>query len=632
MWTKSNETMTFCVKCFSFVVFLVLFIINQSQATEGLVSSCIKAVADTYFKNGTLSIYYSQNSQKYSFEQAKLSSLKNEYIAKTISSLMGSQKWSLEVSSDRAKPKKPVDQEKNHPSEAVIIFLGNLKEFLNITRVISSRRILGPDTKVIVLFENIDISGIIGEILHYIWKILRVINADVFVINDQNLSCYTIDPFRSQSEAKIVNTWTDRFLRSEPFFPDKISPNLHKFSLTLAFVTPSPLESMEWSSVRSTKAIASSLNATLRILSLNDKELIRSPEPYSKDGYYSGFLRDLADQNVDLACGRGILQIKPYFDGCDPLPVFMQHSLLWVLKLPVSITGWKMLVVEFSWSVWTFILLAWFSASCAFYLYYRLRKIRRSYAQVAFGVYRMFFDNLPPSLQGFRELLGLVLLYLIVITTAYKSVLISVVATPPHEKPISTLDEAVAAEFTLFFGEGMPKIMNNKENESPAIAEAMKKGKIKYFNSEKVFDTLEIDSRAMALINTVDSPMSTMNILLITYGKRLFYTLPEVFLSHQESVYMSPAHPLLKIFTKKQYFITEAGLINHWEAELAHNFSLVLTRKPYDRPPKISHDGPGSISLTKMSGLFYVYLVSITISFLCFIFEVTYNYIFCRSH
>lgn len=591
----------------SFFFSFVSFFLFSSQTRVDFVSNCLKEVTITYIRPGIISVYY----------PPAYESPVSEHIEPAIQTLMQGNRWTLEIFSGSAQPLLPYLQKKKPSHQAVLIFLGQQSSWKTSIKLISSKRILDPDTKVFILMKGVTERRIV-DVMGYVWLKLRLFNVYGLSVNERNVTFHTFDPFfTNYFIVSVINTWTDHFESSEPLFPDRITPNLARFVVRL-------LISMTFGQ-QENFTCRYSLETIIESLGMKVFHVVRIMFPeknlshLNKEFKFSSALGYLNRQEVDVACVRSFIMGDAYFHNTEPLPAMIHTESFWIVRKPQLITGWRTLIVELSKGVWLGVLFTYFLASSAIYIYYRLKKIRKPYPNVLFGVYGMHMDNPPANLDGYRPGTWVFLLYLVVITTVYKS-------NPRQEVQIKSLEEGVAAGYVLCLFNGTESWVQANQNENNALKEAVESGRVEY---DKGHGYERIHNRSHA-ISTFDNVIESKALSIHhkhpfnDYLLRTFDFLPGSFFIAQEGAYMSPANPLTAIFVRKQLQIIEAGLNIYWELEPLIYSSKRIGFK-YQGPQEISSEKPKPISLHQIHAFFGLYLVCVSISFLFFIFEKILN-------
>lgn len=568
----------------------------QTQPSVDHVWKCIKSTADTYIGPGVISFFYTPGAEHVT------------YVAPTVTALMEDLKWSAELISTTAKPIPIRDIIKKRQHEAVFIFFDNFTAWFPLFHILIGRRILGPETKVIVLAKNVD-KVPIQTILIDVWKGLGAINSCLLMVNERNVTVYSMDPFSAYFDIHIANIWADSFENDESLFPDRVSSNLHKFSLKFVEMAD-PTRSYDTCCEKNIMTIASSVNVPLIMM--------------DKPSNISSVIDALIIRRADVAC-FGAKFLQPFLINVfEHLPHMLNVVFTLIVRKTDVIPGWKALVIEYSWTGWSCICLTAILTSATLYTNCLVKNIPRSYLQCLFYVFGLHLDNPPNNQVGFPRILGTFFLYIIIVTTAYKSLLITTITNPPHEAQIRSLDEGVAAGYTILPDINMKPWFETFGNEWSAFTTAAKAGKVLYKTSEQEGKELMESKRKLIGLMTAWSESPLISLLRKnpfmgdTMGVLDF--LPDFVMTQMISAYMASSHPLSPIFAMKQRHVIEAGLILHWEQENAH--VIILKMRHVSQIPFVPSGGdPKPISLDQIVEVFYVYLVCAFVSFSCFIAE-----------
>lgn len=587
-----------------FYHFLLLL---QSPVRENFVSSCVKEIAETYFSPGTISVYYSA---------AKETPVHN-HVDDTVRALMESTQWSLEVTPVTLEPIKPFTELRSPAHSATIIFLGLEESWKQTIKLILMKRILTPETRMLILMKNLTDDAIM-KILQYVFLKLRLLTYYGLLISDRNVTLYSFDPFYTQ--LNLVSIWTGHLETRQLLFPERVSMNFDKFTLRLIVTVTSIYDYtiMEKTCVKNVRAIAASLGLPVYVGTM----LVSGGEKVlTDDGELNGILASLNRHEGDAVCADGYYLNNLLFFFSEPLPAIFHKNAYWTLKKTELVTGWYAMVIEFSTTVWMSIFATWLFVSTVFYTYYRLTNSRKPFLKVIFAVFGMYLENPPTNQCGFRCALWLFLLYLVVINTAYKSKIISILINPPHETQIKTLEEGVAAGYSIYLYSGNEEWFKINQNEDPVFDAAAKLGRLIYFQSGNPFQYIEAHPRVIGISDKSIEAECNSNFHKSPareYFSGTFDSLEGSFWDRQECVYMSSANPLLPIFAKKQQYIIEAGLILYWEAVRLH---LMFLQMHEVKPAYVYWTEARPISLTHVSTFFGLFLICIAFCLVCFILE-----------
>lgn len=585
-------------------------LILQSSMPKDFVSTCIREIAETYISPGIISVHYPPP------EESSVC----DHVDDVISSLMDGAQWSMEMTPSIVLPIPPINQVKIHPHSGVIIFLGLAESWKRIIAMVFSRRFLDPQTKLLILMKDIADFDILVKALQYVWLELRLFNYHGLLINDKNITIFSVDIF--SLEVYLVGTWTGHpEARELLLFPDVVTPNFNNFTLRLLHINLG-YTSYGTTCINNIKAIAASLKMPVRLSSL----VVAEWENYlSANGEWNGLMWFLNKQEADAVCAEGYYLSPELYHWSEPLPaIFHQHALLAVNKKEL-VTGWRVIVIEFSWTVWVNIFAVWLFSSAVFYVCDLTTGNRKPFLKVFFAIYGLHLDNPPATLGGFRRVYWMILLYLLVVTTAYKSKLVSFVTDPPREAQIRTLEEGVASGYSIYLFRRDERWFRINEKFDSGFSAAAKLGKVVLY--ERLNDVFRIIQTNPRVIRVEDRSLEIGTYLFkakkIPFIERLLQTydyLEGNFYERQDCVYMSPANPLLPIFKKKQQYVIESGLILYWEAARLHLKGVVISmREP--KLPYVPSTEARPISLSQVSTFFSLYLIFVSVCFFCFILE-----------
>lgn len=505
--------------------------------------------------------------------------------------LNSKQKWLLETYDSETKRLAPTQQRKQHPHKAIIIFLNDITAIYHIIDFIRSKRIVGPETKMIITAHGIGESKI-KKLLTLVRDRLKILEP-ILLSDNKNLSIGKTDSRKLSMRA----LW----------YEDGIYVFYENFKFNGVCI-------------QIAETIASSLNLSLKIDFLMTAE--NSYRPFNRDGEFGGFLGVLHRQETDLVCGS-ISLFETRHHVSDALPSFTQESLIWVVATNGAIRGWKRLIFEFSHTVWAFVALIWVVSLGVLYGHFRLRGSKADFSKIAVHIVGATLEiSFIKHLGGFRGFLSLFLVYSMIITSAYKSGLTSLLTLPIMEEKISTVEEGLAENRVVFVLPSWEDIIESWTDfdDATTLWDVDFRGRYEIMSSAlESLQRMANNQSVMTLMPEDEAESLILKYFLNIDGLKAFYYLQERFMNYPKVICMSPGHPLFDKFAAKQHQIIEAGLIDLWFEHLFHN--QLVRAIFHSRNVIFEGTEPVPLAISHLSGLMFGFLFGLFVSLVVFVCE-----------
>lgn len=321
----------------------------------------------------------------------------------------------------------------------------------------------------------------IQEIFDAFWR-LQMFN--VIIVFEDNFGIVQIKTFMPFTQNACDDTTPIRinqfkkgkFVNGiENMFPDKMQ-NLHKCPIRVAtsnesvpFVNIKYSENgaQEWSGrdIDLIETLAECLNFTI------DFTYVGREGHFYENGSVEGPLRALLDRSADLAIADLWLKLNRLTVLSSTVPYFVAHI---VLAIPPGreYSTFQKLIYPFKWSFWMAIVLCFLIAIIVIFIINLFSKNIQSFV-FGHGVQHPYlnlyvgFIGSPqrklPKTNFARYLLMMLLIYALIIRTAYQSSFYNLLQTNDRHKEVQTIDEMIDRDFTFYIFDYMFDLFKDTE-------------------------------------------------------------------------------------------------------------------------------------------------------------------------
>jgi hypothetical protein len=433
------------------------------------------------------------------------------------------------------------------------------------------------------------------QVLELLWTFKALNSLVVMPTTSHALTLYAWRPYQSpdictQVKEVVMDSWLfekgGHFVSNSHLFPRKILYDLKGCNITVSTLQLMPFVSVsekvdyeerciDGLDCRIFTLIMEKMNATSRLKFPGKERWGKKLENNS----WSGLKGHLFNNTSDMAFGALISDTDECEEFECTVPYF-ESRLVWYVPRAKQIAKWRSVFLVFKPSMW----LA-FIATCMSVILLLWRLSRRdtgcpetqsysSFSKCVSNVWAVVLGvSVPqPRTTAVRVLFLLCLFYSLHINIAFVSFLTTFMINPGSEHQIQNLEELANSGVKYGYHEDYDTHFNDTADAtSENILRHRKRcGSIGNNCLERL--TKVGDLAMLAATDIVEYTAACRNIQ--NPGKPVFYTFQSGFLSSNYVMYLTKGSPLLERINSITRHATEAGLVDHWWAEMIYSCTL----------------------------------------------------------
>lgn len=399
---------------------------------------------------------------------------KEIYSDTLITALDGRIIYSLFIA-DSEKFDSETDERKLHVLKAMkerncdiyVILITNGIQMINFLTYSDYHRLLNTRAKFIMLHDY----RLFAPDLHYIWRrMINVIFIRKYDTIEHRRHWYELStvpypfPIREIFVSRVVNFWIppDQFLKKISLFDENKSQQLDGNELSAVVYTHSPavmkIDANETEAIYSgleidlIRAIGDKMNFEVNFYESSDSEEVKWGSEIEM-GNYSGLLGEMNDAKADFALAD-LYHTRYNFDVMDLSVPYTIQCLTFITPEVLTDNSWQTLILPFSLEMWIGILVSVLCIILIFFLFSKVYMFIKSdkivqhdmfddiAACVIYSYSMILVVSVPsmPQRWSVRVLTGWWWIYCVLVVTAYRASLTSILANPQPRVTIDSLD------------------------------------------------------------------------------------------------------------------------------------------------------------------------------------------------
>ncbi|PSN35957.1 Ionotropic receptor 41a2 [Blattella germanica] len=451
----------------------------------------------------------------------------------------------------------------------------------------------------------------------------------------------------NSNEEILLDVWgqfgfKNQFLYNRYIFPDKIKNLEGKQLRLIAFPWAQFVVSMQQEDppiedgmeVLIFKEFSRCFNSTWK-LTLDTKYLWGH---ISDNGSGTGLLGNVVTDQADFAFAA-LYVWHSTFQWLDFTRIYSKGAVTCLAPKPKMLPKWMTPIRPFTFSVWMTVFGAMLIVAITFYFFSRLSHFLigaegpqrfNNIVESTIYTFGLFLEQTPSgdSVTGtpfhnlFRRFIASVMVFALLLNTAYDSGLSSVLTVPKFEDPIET-PEQFAAKNIKWAANHESWTWSIKESDDPVIKAIIKNFKV--MDSEKITSDASKEKISFPIEMTsggyyaVGLNLTTEILRNLRIMKEPLYWSPIVALSRKNSAYLEHLNTLISR-------LLSGGIIFYWEGETIRKYySLTLQTAIARSADLVKDDGPIKLTVGHIEGTFFILFIGLFISFVAFVFELILN-------
>ena len=365
---------------------------------------------------------------------------------------------------------------------------------------------------------------------------------------------------------------------------------------------------------------------------LNFTPILKSTEDmsygfYLENGTYTGVLGQIVSRNACIAFNSRF--IKQYdIREIEFTSTIMNDKLCIIVPKSKLIPRWRRMLLSFNAQLWVILFCTYVVITSFWYTLRRFNNFKSSEWYVVCGSFKIFLLNglfRPPRILSERCLFGSLLIFCLVVTNAFQSLLVTNITYPNYEADINTLKDLDESNLTIWSRSPENRDVF-KDMDMPLMDRLFNKFSI--FNGsaqELVHHVCNLTDAAVIIRETSSSYTETTYVA--EDGSQLIHTVQECPATYQLAFTVPSGSPYLPTFNKFILRMNEAGLTFKWHKDGINIHSILRKRKLAEK------DAPRVFSIHDLQLSFFIYVGGMVLSILVYIIEKVYkSYTYCLNH
>ncbi|KAL0276545.1 UNVERIFIED_CONTAM: hypothetical protein PYX00_004102 [Menopon gallinae] len=441
------------------------------------------------------------------------------------------------------------------------------------------------DTRVLVVAFCRDSSRrIVEEIFGEMWRKARLAHTVVMTVNvseteEDYFPIYSWYPYEKGScerveNVKLLAQWKDGQFESErEFFPRNVLIRglndcqvLASASTTSFFTwfTGTPTETSEGLDFFIVREICSRYRMKFKYVFPPEGEnhWIR----FHPNGSLQGTMKMLYAYDVDI--GMSGYAMTPETLGIFTFSNYFIDPVIWVVPKTIRNLASNAIFSVFHTELWAAVVCSVIVTSTCLFLLGNVYRHRRSWLYVMFYIFSSILNQAVPHMPksvSMRSIFMCHLIYALVLTTSYQSVLYGILSAPLTKIRYDSLQAVYDDGLLIYF---LPMHLGFYENDT--LGEKIFKSKqfrMSYNSTETLID-IAMNKKAALLQGNSKMRYMLAKKFHDEKGEPVVGWLPNLVTMDVIAFHFSPNNPMKGLFDSAIWRLTQAGLINKWKKEL----------------------------------------------------------------